>query len=100
MKLCKICINSDMFCSACAKGVESGVIKKVDVELSRALYKVSKESGYDIDFLETAESNGKLFVVVPSAYAARFIGPGGRTIKKLAEAVGKPIKMLEKAEGS
>lgn len=100
MKICKVCLNSDMLCSACSKGVESGAIKKVDVDLSRALFRLGKENGYDIDFLESSESNGKLFVVVPSAHAARFIGPGGRTIKKLAEAVGRPIKMLEKAEGS
>ena len=100
MKICKVCLTSNMLCNACAKNVESGSIKQVDVSLSRALYIIEKESGYDIDFVETVESNGKLFVVVPSAHAARFIGPGGRTIKKLADAVGRPIKMLEKAEGS
>ena len=100
MKLCKVCLTSDMLCSVCSRHVDSGAIKKIDVDLSRALYKISKESGFEIDFVDTVESNGRIFVIVESKYAARFIGPGGRTIKKLVEAVGRPIKMLERAEGS
>jgi transcription antitermination factor NusA-like protein len=100
MKICAICRQSDMLCGACTKRVEEGLIKKSDVALSRAIYKIGKESGYDIDFVESVEAGGRLFVIVESQYAGRFIGPGGRTIKKISEMVGKQIKLLEKAEGS
>jgi transcription antitermination factor NusA-like protein len=100
MSICKVCLQSDMLCGACARKVESGAIKKIDVDLSRAVYKLSKESGHDIEFLHAIEGRDRLFVIVESKYAGRFIGPGGRTIKKLSEMIGKQIKLLEKAEGS
>jgi transcription antitermination factor NusA-like protein len=100
MSICKVCLQSDMLCNACAKKVDSGEIKKIGVDLARALFKISKESGHDIEFLEAIEGKDRLFVIVESKYAGRFIGPGGRTIKKLSEIVGKQIKLLEKAEGS
>jgi transcription antitermination factor NusA-like protein len=100
MKICKVCLQSDMLCGACAKKLEDGLIRKVDIDLSRAVHKIGKDSGYDIDFLDTIDGGTRLFVIVESRYAGRFIGPGGRTIKKISELVGKQIKLVEKATGT
>ncbi len=100
MKICKVCLESDMLCSACNRKLENGNIKKVEVDLSRVLYKFGKEKGFVIDFVSALENDGKVFVVVESEHAAKFIGPGGRNIKKFSTMLGRQIKLLEKAEGN
>ncbi|MEK6888207.1 MAG: KH domain-containing protein [Candidatus Aenigmatarchaeota archaeon] len=100
MKICKVCLQSNMLCSACSKKLDNGEIKEIDVKLSRELHRINKERDTNLDFLSTVEDGSKLFVVVDSKHAARFIGPGGRNIKKLSQDLGKQIKLLEKTEGS
>lgn len=100
MKICKICQQSDILCAACAKAVEEGKIKETDVKLHRALNAINREKGYNLDFVESVDDGQKLYVVVENEHAAKFIGPGGKTINKIAELVGRPIKLLEKASGS
>ncbi len=100
MKICKVCLQSDILCAACNKKLEGGKIKNIEVGLSRAIHVIGKERSFDADFLFAEESSGRVFIVVESKYAARFIGPGGRNIKKLSQSIGKPIKLLEKASGS
>ncbi len=100
MKVCKVCQQSDMLCSACSKNVQEGKIKQIDVELCKALNAINKEKNYDLDFLETVDDNGKLYVIVESGLAGKFIGPGGRTIRKISETIGKQIKLLEKTTGN
>ena len=100
MKICKVCLQSNILCSACSKKLDNGEIKEIDVKLSRELHRINKEQDTDLDFLSTVQDGGKLFVVVDGKHAARFIGPGGRNIKKLSQDLGKQIKLLEKTEGS
>jgi len=100
MKICKVCLQSNILCSACSKKLDNGEIKEIDVKLSRELHNINKEKDAHLDFLNTVEDGGKLFVVVESKHAARFIGPGGRNIKKLSQDLGKQIKLLEKTEGT
>jgi transcription antitermination factor NusA-like protein len=100
MKICSVCRQSDMLCNACSKKVEEGQIKKVDVELSKALTKIGKEKGFDLDYVEIIDNGRMLFVVVESEMAGKFIGPGGKTINRISEMVGKRVKLLEKTEGS
>lgn len=100
MKICKVCLSSDILCSGCSRKLEEGKITKTDVKMSRAVQKLSEETGIDVDFIQSYEHEGRIFVIVESRHAAGFIGPGGRNIKKLSEILGKPVKLLEKAEGS
>ncbi len=96
MKICRVCLSSDILCSGCSRKLEEGKISRDDVELSRALHKTTG----DIDFVQSFEENGRLFVVFESKDAAKFIGPGGRNIKKLSAELGKQIKLLEKTDGN
>ena len=99
MKICKVCLQSDILCGACNRKLEEGRISRMDVALSRALHEINKERNADTDFLCAIEDAGKIFVVVDSRHAARFIGPGGKTIKKISAVLGKQVKLLEKADG-
>jgi len=100
MKICKVCLSSDILCAGCSRRLEDGKITKTDIDISRAIHKISREKDFNVDFLQGEEDNGKVFVIVESRHAAKFIGPGGRNIKKLSEMLRKPVKMLEKSEGS
>ncbi len=100
MKICKVCIQSDMLCSACSKKLEEGKIKQVEVDFFRAMRKLSKDKAFDIEIIDVLESGNRIFVVAESMYAKRIIGPGGKNVKKLSEDLGKPIKVLEKTNGT
>ena len=100
MKLCRVCAQSDMLCSACSRRVESGEISKVEIALTRAIRKLGKEGDYSVDFIAAIERAGRIYVIVDSKHAARFIGPGGRNVKKLSQIMGKPVKMLVKTTGT
>ncbi|MFA4819355.1 MAG: KH domain-containing protein [Candidatus Aenigmatarchaeota archaeon] len=100
MKICKVCLQSNILCLACNRKLEQGEIKEIEVKLSRELHKINMERDMSLDFVSIVENDNKLFVVVDSKHAARFIGPGGKNIKKLSHDLGKQVKLLEKAEGS
>ncbi|MBI4174630.1 MAG: hypothetical protein HY517_03220 [Candidatus Aenigmarchaeota archaeon] len=95
MKICSVCLSSDILCSGCSRKLESGQISRADVGLSRALHKIG-----GIDFVQAFEENGRLFVVVDSIHAKKFIGPGGKNIRKVSELLGMQVKLMEKASGS
>ena len=96
MKICKVCLSSDLLCSGCSRKLDEGMITKTDIALSRALHEINQKS----DFIEAFEENGRLFLIVDTKHTKEFIGPGGKNIRKLSEALGKPIKLMEKATGT
>lgn len=100
MKICKVCLQSDILCNSCSKKLEDGKISRADIELDRAIHKINKEKDFDVEFLCAFEEGSKLYVVVDSKNTPKFIGPGGKNVKKVSELIGKQIKVMEKANGS
>ena len=96
MKICKVCLSSDLLCSGCSRKLDEGMITKTDIALSRTLHEINQKS----DFIEAFEENGRIFVIVDTKHTREFIGPGGKNIRKLSETLGKPVKLLERATGT
>ncbi|MDQ2050959.1 NusA-like transcription termination signal-binding factor [Natronolimnohabitans sp. A-GB9] len=46
----------------------------------------------------TADADERLIVVVSSGRMSEAIGPGGRTVKRFEERVGKPVRLVEDAD--
>ncbi|MBI2579838.1 MAG: hypothetical protein HYW27_02970 [Candidatus Aenigmarchaeota archaeon] len=95
MKICKICAKNDILCSACSRKVEQGEITPESVKISRALEKI--EEG--MDFVQSFEAMGRIFIVVRSEDTGKIIGKSGKNAKSLENLTGKKIKIIGKEGG-
>ncbi|SIS09384.1 NusA-like transcription termination signal-binding factor [Natronorubrum thiooxidans] len=63
-----------------------------------AFEEITGVNGQDC-LITTSESGGdRLLVVVSSGRMSEAIGPGGRTVRRYEEEVGKPVKLIEDAD--
>jgi len=92
LKICKICAKSDMLCSVCNKNVVSGEISENDVKISRFLFAAVP----DMDFIKSFEAGNRVFIIVAESDVGKIIGRAGKNVKKLAEILGKDVKVLQK----
>ncbi len=66
-----------------------------------AFEEVTGVSGQDClvtDAIDTESTDDRLVVVVSSGRMSEAIGPGGRTVRKYEERVGKPVRLVEDAD--
>ena len=97
LPICGACLESEKLCEGCSDRLEKGEIQHSDVELARAMAKVSENHPQleKAEFLKT-HANEDLFVVeVPKGSAGQIIGKKGALIKELCTHMGKRIKIVE-----
>lgn len=97
MKLCSVCLNSDILCGGCMRKVESGLISGTDVAVSRALNRLA-DGKARVEFLQAAEHDGKIIIVCEKKYSKPIIGRGGKSVRELSKALGKEVRVIEKAD--
>lgn len=95
-KICKICLQSDFLCSGCNSKLESGIITKTDVDVSRALFKLSKElKNFNVDFIRAIETENKIIIIVDKKNIGSLIGKSGKNVTKLEKLLNKKIRIIE-----
>lgn len=94
MKICNVCVKSDMLCSGCTRRLERGELAQRDIDLARAINRLGVDAGY----LKCIESNSRIVVVAEKLDTKRLIGKQGVIVKKLSVMFGKPVKVVERAE--
>lgn len=92
-KICRICLNNDILCQACDSKLKAGKISLIEVDISRAINKLS----IDADFAK-AVYNGMVYILAEKKSARMLIGRGGRNSKQLETALKKKIRIIEKSE--
>lgn len=90
MKVCKLCLKSDMLCNACNKKVESGEISKAELDVARALNKI--EEG--MEFTKAVDAGRKIIILCDKNSVSMIVGRGGRNAKKLEKELKKSIKVV------
>ncbi len=98
--ICKVCVTSDILCAGCEDKVKQGEISQSDVDVARALIKLSDR--YQIlersEFKQTISVGEMLLVLVPKGMAGNFIGRKGVLIKELSDLIGqKRVKIVEES---
>lgn len=94
MKLCSVCIKSDILCSECAKKEEKGSLTKTDIAMARALFKL----GIDADFDKAVEADNDIFVITDKKSAGLMIGRSGRNARKISIMAGKNLRIIERTD--
>lgn len=97
--ICEICLKSGILCAACQDKVTQGELKEKDIELLRMIYKETERNKMlvEIQIKKIIEGNDVILVVCSSGDAAKIVGRGGFFAKRLEEAAGKPVRVVEES---
>jgi transcription antitermination factor NusA-like protein len=98
--ICNVCLKSDVLCSKCEEKLENDEISELDLEVSRVLKDLSNEYGSlrDSEILKVYDTENVIVIVTAEDDGAKVVGRKGEIVKKVAEEVGKPIRVVEKSE--
>jgi transcription antitermination factor NusA-like protein len=93
MKICSVCLKSDILCPGCTKKLEKGMITKTDIEIERYLFKL----GIETDFIRSVDV-GTVFILATKAQASLLIGRAGNNAKRLGSMLGKSVRVIENTD--
>ncbi len=98
--ICNVCLKSDVLCSQCSEKLEDGKITELDIEVSRKLKELSNNHGSLRDSIieGTYEAENVVVIVTGPKDGAKVVGRSGEIVKKVADEVGKPIRVVENNE--
>jgi transcription antitermination factor NusA-like protein len=98
--ICNVCLKSDVLCSKCEEKLENGEITDLDIKVSRVLKELSNEHGSlrDSEIVKVYDTENVVVIVTGPDDGAKVVGRKGEIVKKVADEVGKPIRVVEKAE--
>ncbi|MFQ6087582.1 MAG: transcription elongation factor NusA [Candidatus Methanofastidiosia archaeon] len=91
--ICEVDLRSGILCPGCQAKLKSGEISKLDVEISKLLYKIGQIR--NTTFKKAVESKSLIVVIVGEGEIGNFIGKGGKTVKYLRRNLGKKIRIIE-----
>jgi len=91
MPVCPKCAQGKYLCPRCQREFDQGRISEYDVEAARAMHGIF---GPEADFKKAVDTPSHVIIVVKADDVGTVIGKGGGNIKRLAEALEKPIKIV------
>jgi transcription antitermination factor NusA-like protein len=94
--LCEVCLKSNILCKACREKVKNENFSKQEIEIFRSLYKLSRK----LKILREVEikrilGNDRLLIITRKEDAPKLIGKRGTIVKKIGNALGKSIRIIE-----
>ena len=92
--ICKVCLTSDILCSACNNKLESGQISSLDVQLSRAVFAIRP----DAEFSNYILADNFIIILADKDNARKIIGKAGRNVQTLSKQLNKQLKVVEISE--
>ncbi len=97
--VCEICLRSGLLCRSCDEKVKKGIVSDTEVKVAGLLLKLSgdRKPLRDVTLVRVAESESMVVIVCGRGDAARFIGAGGQTVRRLEKELGKPVMIAEEA---
>lgn len=96
--ICAICLKSDMLCLGCEEKLRKGEITQLDVDVARAIYKLSEKYKplEKIRFRGTMSADDLVVIFVERGDLPLLVGKGGRVSRELSQILGKKIRVVEK----
>ncbi|WXG41213.1 MAG: transcription elongation factor NusA [Candidatus Freyarchaeum deiterrae] len=95
--VCSFCLKSGMYCSTCREKIERGEVSPLDLEVAKQLLEL--ESRFpnlkDAEFRGAIETNSLIIIVVGPGDISNFIGPKGKVVKVLGDALKKKVRVVE-----
>ena len=97
LPICRACLETDKLCDNCEDRLKKKEIEHSDIELARAIAKVSKRTPQmeKAEFLKTHAHDDLFVVIVPKGTSGQIIGRKGALIKELCSELKARIKVVE-----
>jgi len=96
--ICKVCLDNEILCNACAERVGEMEIKIDEIKTFRRLNKLLKRQrglkDVEIKRAVTNDNRSNLIIITRSEDVSRLIGKEGCTVKKIAKALSMPIRII------
>ena len=92
--ICRPCAISDSLCSSCQSKLSSGSISKLDVDVSRILYRVNEQHNLSLASFSHALDCGAQVLLFTPGEPGVLIGRGGRVVSALSAALGRPVRIV------
>lgn len=98
--ICNVCLKSDVLCSQCSEKLENDEITELDIKVARKLKELSNDHGSlrDSKIEKTFDAENVVVIVTGPGDGAKVVGRSGEIVKKVADEVGKPIRVVENNE--
>ncbi len=95
--ICEVCQKTDDFlCPADEEKLKRGEISELDIKISRLLYKLDRmyRIGDTVEFVKAYDMRSFILLLVRGEIG-RLIGRGGKVLRALRQALGKPVRIVE-----
>ena len=95
--ICSFCLKSGMYCSTCREKIERGEVSPLDLEVAKHLLELEGRfpNLKDAEFRGAIETNNLIIIVVGSGEISNFIGPKGKIVRVLSDALRKKVRVIE-----
>ncbi len=96
--ICEICVkHDDILCAGCQKKLEEGIITASDIKISRKLYQLENlvPSIKDVELVRAFDAGKVCLLIVGKGSAAKLIGRRGQIVRKIAQKLGKDVRVVE-----
>jgi len=92
MKICRKCLNSNRLCRACYSKLKKGEITNTDVEVSRAMHQLMKETGIIAGFEQAIDTGNRIIII--SQDVRNLVERNN--VRRLAKILNKPVRIISK----
>ena len=98
--ICGVCLKSEILCNGCQRKVESGDVPEEAVEVFRTLHDLSDsiQSLKDVEIKRVVSTENVFILITEKGDAPKVVGRRGKIVKKIAEMVDKPVRILDDSQ--
>ncbi|RLI91353.1 MAG: transcription elongation factor NusA [Candidatus Altiarchaeales archaeon] len=89
--ICEICAKTGVLCSGCEEKLRKGEITKLEVELSKFLYKIGEG---EIGFEKAIDTENFIIILTSKENIGKIIGKGGENIKQISKKFKKQVRVI------
>jgi transcription antitermination factor NusA-like protein len=95
VRICELCMKSNVLCSGCDDKLKKGKISEMDVKISRLLYKLKDKYNLENADFTKAIDLGRVVLVLTNKDVGLLIGREGKVVAEISQAVGKKVRIAE-----
>jgi len=101
MKLCGGCVAKRTLCKDCRSKLASGELTQVEIDVERALFKLSKKNPVisEAQVVKTIDA-GSVLIITGRGSSKKLIGPSGKTVREIAAQLKRHVRIMEEPRNS
>ncbi|MFH1820850.1 MAG: hypothetical protein ABH852_00185 [Methanobacteriota archaeon] len=98
--ICNICLKSGILCQGCSSKIKEGKISKLDLDVSCALFELSKKHKEleKLTLKSAVDADGLVILMVGTGQIPFLVGRRGRVVQELEGILNSKVRIVE--EGS